>query len=86
MLLLVTKQDERLVLKYHAPPLTTEKDSKKANEKIWGPILSLDGLSVRDVATDPRAFFLFLISSSGADPQMYEMVANTDKEQKLWKK
>ncbi|OQV21770.1 Rho guanine nucleotide exchange factor 12 [Hypsibius exemplaris] len=88
MLLLVTKQDDKLVLKYHASPVTVVDSSKKPTEKPWGPILSLDGLSVRDVATDPRAFFLFQCTSSGfsAGPQMYEMVANSDKEQKLWKK
>ncbi|GAV04772.1 hypothetical protein RvY_14998 [Ramazzottius varieornatus] len=87
ILLLVTKQDDKLLLKFHTPPVAGINENKRSESftsRSWAPVLTLDGLSVRDVATDPKAFFLFLSTDNGA--QMYELVANSTTEKNLWKR
>ena len=82
MLLLVTKEGDKLFLKFHAPPVTVTDSKKTSTDKPWAPVLSLDGLSVREKASDKMAFFLFTATSAGA--QMYELAASSAKEQKEW--
>ena len=87
ILLLVTKQEDKLLLKFHTPPVAGINENKRSDSfttRSWAPVLSLDGLAVRDVATDAKAFFLFLSTDNGA--QMYELVANSISEQKQWKR
>lgn len=61
LILLVTKQDDKLVLKFHASPVLTNFNDKKTDEnlKYWAPVLKLEKLYIKDVATDRCAFFLF---------------------------
>lgn len=97
ILVLVTKQDDKLILKFHSPPvpanvtdkrpvhgnLSDKRTGESFSGKHWPPVLNLDGLFVKDVATDPRAFFLFT-NATETGAQMYEMVANSSSEQKQW--
>ncbi|XP_055346596.1 rho guanine nucleotide exchange factor 11-like [Paramacrobiotus metropolitanus] len=84
MLLLVTKQDDKLILKFHSPLLnvTDKKTGESFSGKYWAPVLSLEGLFVKDNATNPLSFYLISNTTDGA--QMYEMIANTANEQKQW--
>ena len=93
-LLILTRQDEKLMLKFHHNPINNAGGDKRpggsggqsdAASRYWTPVLSLEQLTVKDVAHDPRALFLYWPGSTGG-PQMYEIIAATANEQKIWVK
>ncbi|XP_051965821.1 rho guanine nucleotide exchange factor 12 isoform X2 [Xyrauchen texanus] len=78
ILVLLQKQDERLILKCHSKNLAGTADTKH----IFSPIIKLSTVLVRSVATDNRSFFVISMSENGA--QIYELMAQTVSEQRMW--
>ncbi|KAJ6652418.1 hypothetical protein lerEdw1_011536 [Lerista edwardsae] len=76
LLVLLQRQDERLVLKCHSKTALGASDTKQT----FSPVLKLSSVLVRSVATDKRA--LFIICTSELGPQIYELVALTSSEKK----
>ncbi|KAB1260324.1 Rho guanine nucleotide exchange factor 11 [Camelus dromedarius] len=72
LLVLLQKQDEKLLLKCHSKTAVGAADSKQT----FSPVLKLNAVLVRSVATDKRAFFIICTSELGP-PQIYELVALT---------
>ncbi|XP_037630870.1 rho guanine nucleotide exchange factor 12 isoform X3 [Sebastes umbrosus] len=80
ILVLLQKQDERLILKCHSKNLTGPADTKS----IFSPIIKLNTVLVRSVATDNKSFFVLSMSDNGA--QIYELMAPTVSDQKTWQR
>ncbi|XP_076606817.1 rho guanine nucleotide exchange factor 12 isoform X2 [Chaetodon auriga] len=78
ILVLLQKQDERLVLKFHGKNLASAADTKH----IFSPVIKLNTVLVRPVATDNRSFFVLSMSENGA--QIYELMAQTVSDQRTW--
>ncbi|NWH88608.1 ARHGB factor, partial [Aegithalos caudatus] len=79
LLVLLQRQDERLVLKCHSKgALGASSDTKQS----FSPVLKLSSLLVRSGGTDKRA--LFIICTSELGPQIYELVALTSSEKNTW--
>ncbi|NXN94982.1 ARHGB factor, partial [Rhinopomastus cyanomelas] len=78
LLVLLQKQDEKLVLKCHSKTALGSSD----NKQTFSPILKLNSVLIRSVATDKRA--LFIICTSELGPQIYELVALTSSEKNTW--
>ncbi|KAG7221057.1 hypothetical protein INR49_017686 [Caranx melampygus] len=78
ILVLLQKQDERLILKCHSKNLAGTADTKH----IFSPIIKLNTVLVRSVATDDKSFFVLSMSDNGA--QIYELMAPTVSDQKRW--
>ncbi|XP_036005365.1 rho guanine nucleotide exchange factor 12 isoform X6 [Fundulus heteroclitus] len=78
ILVLLQKQDERLILKCHSKNLPGTPDTKQ----IFSPIIKLSTVLVRSVATDNKSFFVLSMSDNGA--QIYELMAPTVSDQKTW--
>ncbi|XP_015235910.1 PREDICTED: rho guanine nucleotide exchange factor 12 isoform X2 [Cyprinodon variegatus] len=78
ILVLLQKQDERLILKCHSKILAGTSDTKQ----IFSPIIKLNTVLVRSVATDNKSFFVLSMSDNGA--QIYELMAPTVSDQKTW--
>ncbi|KAM4566132.1 rho guanine nucleotide exchange factor 12 isoform 1-T1 [Odontesthes bonariensis] len=78
IIVLLQKQDERLILKCHSKNLSSTADTKH----IFSPIIKLSTVLVRSVATDNRSFFVLSMSDNGA--QIYELMAPTVSDQKTW--
>ncbi|KAM6933645.1 rho guanine nucleotide exchange factor 12 isoform 2-T2 [Xenentodon cancila] len=78
ILVLLQKQDERLILKCHSKNLAGTADTKH----IFSPIIKLNTVLVRSVATDNKSFFVLSMSDNGA--QIYELMAPTVADQKMW--
>ncbi|KAM4690215.1 rho guanine nucleotide exchange factor 11 [Rhinophrynus dorsalis] len=79
LLVLMQKQDEKLVLKCHSKATVVSTDTKQT----FSPVIKLNSVLVRSVATDKRA--LFIICTSELGPQIYELVALTSSEKNTWK-
>ncbi|XP_041429471.1 rho guanine nucleotide exchange factor 11 isoform X2 [Xenopus laevis] len=79
LLVLLQKQDEKLVLKCHSKTTMVSTDTKQT----FSPVIKLNSVLVRSVATDKRA--LFIICTSDLGPQIYELVAMTSSEKNTWK-
>ncbi|XP_063295747.1 rho guanine nucleotide exchange factor 11 isoform X3 [Pelobates fuscus] len=79
LLVLLQKQDEKLVLKCHSKTNVVSTDTKQT----FSPIIKLNSILVRSVATDKKA--LFIICTSELGPQIYELVALTSSEKNTWK-
>ncbi|XP_073495539.1 rho guanine nucleotide exchange factor 11 isoform X3 [Phyllobates terribilis] len=79
LLVLLQKQDEKLVLKCHSKTSVVSSDTKQT----FSPVIKLNSVLVRSVATDKRAFFIICTSELG--PQIYELVALTSSEKNTWK-
>uniref|UniRef100_A0A671NAN1 Rho guanine nucleotide exchange factor (GEF) 12a n=1 Tax=Sinocyclocheilus anshuiensis TaxID=1608454 RepID=A0A671NAN1_9TELE len=77
ILVLMQKQDERLILRCHSKNLAGTADTKH----IFSPIIKLSTVLVRSVATDNRSFFVISMSKNGA--QIYELMAQTVSEQRI---
>ncbi|XP_078789715.1 rho guanine nucleotide exchange factor 1 isoform X7 [Oryzias latipes] len=77
MLVLLQKQDDKMVLKCQSKS-TYAQDGKQ----MLSPIIKLDSAFLRDVATDPKAFYVIFAWESGA--QIYELVTQTIGEKKTW--
>uniref|UniRef100_A0A670KDI9 Rho guanine nucleotide exchange factor 12 n=1 Tax=Podarcis muralis TaxID=64176 RepID=A0A670KDI9_PODMU len=71
ILVLLQKQDDRLVLRCHSKILASAAECKH----IFSPVIKLNTVLVRQVATDNKAFFVISMSENGA--QIYELVAQT---------
>ncbi|XP_033851551.3 rho guanine nucleotide exchange factor 12 isoform X2 [Acipenser ruthenus] len=78
ILVLLQKQDDRLILKCHSKNLAGTAETKH----IFSPVIKLNSVLVRQVATDNKAFFVLSMSDNGA--HIYELVAQTVSEQKTW--
>ncbi|XP_070807251.1 rho guanine nucleotide exchange factor 11 isoform X1 [Pituophis catenifer annectens] len=78
LLVLLQRQDERLVLKCHSRTVLGSSDPKQT----FSPVLRLGSVLIRSVATDKRA--LFIICTSELGPQIYELVASTSLEKNTW--
>ncbi|NXB80913.1 ARHGC factor, partial [Donacobius atricapilla] len=78
ILVLLQKQDDKLVLKCHSKILASTADSKH----VFSPIIKLNTVLVRQVATDNKAFFVISMSATGA--HIYELVAQTVSEKNVW--
>lgn len=78
LLLLLQRQDERLLLKSHSRTLTPTPDGKT----MLRPVLRLTSAMTREVATDHRAFYV--IFTWDQEAQIYELVAQTSSERKNW--
>uniref|UniRef100_A0A3Q3IUN3 Rho guanine nucleotide exchange factor (GEF) 12a n=1 Tax=Monopterus albus TaxID=43700 RepID=A0A3Q3IUN3_MONAL len=80
ILVLLQKQDERLILKCHSKNLAGLADTKH----IFSPIIKLNTVLVRSVATDNKSFFVLSMSDNGA--QIYELMAPTVSDQRTWQR
>ncbi|KAM6972865.1 rho guanine nucleotide exchange factor 12 [Aplochiton taeniatus] len=80
ILVLLQKQDERLILKSHSKNLAGSADTKH----IFSPIIRLSTVLVRSVATDNKSFFVLSMSENGA--QIYELMAPTVSDQRTWQR
>ncbi|XP_054854959.1 rho guanine nucleotide exchange factor 1 isoform X3 [Eublepharis macularius] len=78
ILVLLQKQEERLVLKCHSRTITPTPDGKQ----MLSPIIKLNSAMTREVATDRKAFYVIFSWENGA--QIYELVAQTVSERKNW--
>ncbi|XP_077192819.1 rho guanine nucleotide exchange factor 1 isoform X2 [Paroedura picta] len=78
ILVLLQKQEERLVLKCHSRNITPTPDGKQ----MLSPIIKLNSAMTREVATDRKAFYVIFSWENGA--QIYELVAQTVSERKNW--
>ncbi|KAM6043133.1 rho guanine nucleotide exchange factor 12 isoform 3-T3 [Chlamydotis macqueenii] len=78
ILVLLQKQDDKLVLRCHSKILASTADSKHT----FSPIIKLNTVLVRQVATDNKAFFVISMSENGA--HIYELVAQTVSEKNVW--
>ncbi|XP_042296336.1 rho guanine nucleotide exchange factor 11 isoform X3 [Sceloporus undulatus] len=78
LLVLLQRQDEKLVLKCHSKMTLGSSDTKQT----FSPVLKLNSVLIRSVATDKRA--LFIICTSELGPQIYELVASTSSEKNMW--
>ncbi|KAL1777951.1 rho guanine nucleotide exchange factor 11 isoform X8 [Sigmodon hispidus] len=79
LLVLLQRQEERLLLKCHSKTAAGSSDSKQT----FSPVLKLNAVLVRSVATDKRAFFIICTSELGP-PQIYELVALTSSDKNIW--
>ncbi|XP_065322721.1 uncharacterized protein LOC135929908 isoform X2 [Gordionus sp. m RMFG-2023] len=79
LLLITQKQDERYILKFQSTNVTPAKEESKLSHS---PVIKLNNLLTKNVATDKRAFFLVSTVSEG--PQLYELIASTSNERKQW--
>ncbi|KAK2088552.1 Rho guanine nucleotide exchange factor 1 [Saguinus oedipus] len=78
LLLLLQRQDERLLLKSHSRTLTPTPDGKT----MLRPVLRLTSAMTREVATDHKAFYV--IFTWDQEAQIYELVAQTVSERRNW--
>ncbi|GIY71928.1 rho guanine nucleotide exchange factor 11 [Caerostris extrusa] len=78
ILILFQKQDEKYILKFHNTILTSGREDTKI---MHSPILRVQNIFSRENATDKRTFF---IVSSSELHAIYEFVAATASEKKVW--
>ncbi|XP_038164664.1 rho guanine nucleotide exchange factor 12-like [Cyprinodon tularosa] len=78
IMVLLQKQDERLVLKFHGKNMSSVQDAKHS----FSPIIKLSTVLVRPVATENKAFFVLSMSENGV--QMYELRAQTVSDRRTW--
>uniref|UniRef100_A0A8C1XG84 Rho guanine nucleotide exchange factor (GEF) 1b n=1 Tax=Cyprinus carpio TaxID=7962 RepID=A0A8C1XG84_CYPCA len=76
LLVLVQKQDDKMVLKCQSKSNIAVQEGKQ----MLSPIIKLESVFLRDVATDPKALYVIFTWDSGA--QIYELVAQTLGEKK----
>ncbi|KAL8598393.1 hypothetical protein ACOMHN_032670 [Nucella lapillus] len=79
ILVLLQRVDERLVLKCQS---TNQQAIGSDYKYTHSPVLKLQNLLARNVATDKKAFFV--INTSDTGPQIYELVAHTQDARKTW--
>uniref|UniRef100_H3BVY5 Rho guanine nucleotide exchange factor (GEF) 12b n=1 Tax=Tetraodon nigroviridis TaxID=99883 RepID=H3BVY5_TETNG len=78
ILVLLQKQDERLILKFHGKNQASAADAKN----IFSPVIKLSTVLVRPVATDNKSFFVLSMSENGA--QIYKLTAQSVSDQRTW--
>ncbi|XP_076438420.1 rho guanine nucleotide exchange factor 11-like isoform X2 [Babylonia areolata] len=79
ILVLLQRADDKLVLKCQSTNLQAIGNDYKYTHS---PVLKLQNLLARNVATDKKAFFV--INTSDTGPQIYELVAQTQDARKTW--
>ncbi|XP_069057467.1 rho guanine nucleotide exchange factor 1 isoform X3 [Pleurodeles waltl] len=78
LLVLLLKMDDKLVLKNHSRNIASTDE-----KQMLSPIIKLNYKTLtRDVATDHKAFYVIFSWDKGA--QIYELVANSVSERKIW--
>ncbi|XP_059352052.1 rho guanine nucleotide exchange factor 11-like [Daphnia carinata] len=78
-ILLLQKQDDKYVLKFHSINYLNSKEESKCTHS---PIIKIATVLVRPVATDKLALYLVNTSPTGA--QIYDLVAVSIAERKAW--
>ncbi|XP_019751656.1 rho guanine nucleotide exchange factor 1 isoform X3 [Hippocampus comes] len=78
LLVLLQRQDDKMVLKCQSKSIIAVQEGKQ----MLSPIIKLDSAFLREVATDLKAFYVIFTWDSGA--QIYELVAQSVGERKLW--
>ncbi|XP_054610841.1 rho guanine nucleotide exchange factor 12 isoform X2 [Dunckerocampus dactyliophorus] len=78
ILVLLQKQDERLLLKFHSKNVASVADTKLT----FSPVIKLNTVLVRPVATNKESFFVLSMSDNGA--QIYELTAQSVSDQRTW--
>lgn len=78
MLVLLQKLDDKMVLKCQSKSSIAVQEGKM----MLSPIIKLDSVFLREVATDQKAFYVIFTWDSGA--QIYELVAQSVGERKIW--
>lgn len=78
MLVLLQKQDDKMVLKCQSKSNIAVQEGKQ----MLSPIIKLESVFLRDVATDPKALYVIFTWESGA--QIYELVTQSVGEKKNW--
>ncbi|KAM9309392.1 rho guanine nucleotide exchange factor 1 isoform 2-T3 [Pholidichthys leucotaenia] len=78
LLVLFQKQDDKMVLKCQSKSNIAAVEGKQ----MLSPIIKLDSVFLREVATDKKAFYVIFTWDSGA--QIYELVAQSVGEMKTW--
>ncbi|XP_027866695.1 rho guanine nucleotide exchange factor 1 isoform X6 [Xiphophorus couchianus] len=78
MLVLAQKQEDKMLLKCQSKSNITAQEGKQ----MLSPIIKLDSVFLREVATDRKAFYVIFTWDSGA--QIYELVAQSIAEMKIW--
>ncbi|XP_061559380.1 rho guanine nucleotide exchange factor 12-like isoform X2 [Phycodurus eques] len=79
ILVLLQKQDERLLLKFHSKNVATSAADSKLS---FSPVIRLGTVLVRPVATNKKSFFVLSMSENGA--QIYELTAQSVSDQRTW--
>ncbi|TNN02820.1 hypothetical protein fugu_010307 [Takifugu bimaculatus] len=77
LLVLLQKQDDKMVLKCQSKSTIAVQEGKQ----MLSPIIKLDSVFLREVATDRKAFYVIFTWDSGA--QIYELVAQSVGERKI---
>ncbi|XP_034729099.1 rho guanine nucleotide exchange factor 1b isoform X1 [Etheostoma cragini] len=78
LLVLLQRQDDKMVLKCQSKSNIAVQEGKQ----MLSPIIRLDSVFLREVATDRKAFYVIFTWESGA--QIYELVAQSIGERKIW--
>ncbi|XP_077432253.1 rho guanine nucleotide exchange factor 1 isoform X2 [Vanacampus margaritifer] len=78
LLVLLQRQDDKMVLKCQSKSIIAVQEGKQ----MLSPIIKLDSVFLREVATDLKAFYVIFTWESGA--QIYELVAQSVGERKQW--
>ncbi|XP_074538913.1 rho guanine nucleotide exchange factor 1 isoform X2 [Halichoeres trimaculatus] len=78
LLVLLQRQDDKMVLKCQSKSTIAVQEGKQ----MLSPIIKLDSVFLRDVATDRKAFYVIFTWDSGA--QIYELVTQSLGEKKIW--
>ncbi|KAL7393734.1 hypothetical protein ABVT39_015385 [Epinephelus coioides] len=78
LLVLLQRQDDKMVLKCQSKSNIAMQEGKQ----MLSPIIKLDSVFLREVATDRKAFYVIFTWDSGA--QIYELVAQSVGERKIW--
>ncbi|CAJ1062625.1 rho guanine nucleotide exchange factor 1 isoform X7 [Xyrichtys novacula] len=78
LLVLLQRQDDKMVLKCQSKSNIAVQEGKM----MLSPIIKLDSVFLRDVATDRKAFYVIFTWDSGA--QIYELVTQSLGEKKTW--
>uniref|UniRef100_UPI0037E88812 rho guanine nucleotide exchange factor 1 isoform X5 n=1 Tax=Semicossyphus pulcher TaxID=241346 RepID=UPI0037E88812 len=78
LLVLLQKQDDKMVLKCQNKSNIAVQEGRQ----MLSPIIKLDSVFLREVATDRKAFYVIFTWDSGA--QIYELVAQSLGERKIW--
>ncbi|XP_063735902.1 rho guanine nucleotide exchange factor 1b isoform X2 [Eleginops maclovinus] len=78
LLVLLQRQDDKMVLKCQSKSNIAVQEGKQ----MLSPIIKLDSVFLREVATDRKAFYVIFTWESGA--QIYELVAQSIGERKIW--
>ncbi|XP_053736300.1 rho guanine nucleotide exchange factor 1b isoform X4 [Synchiropus splendidus] len=78
LLVLLQKQDDKMVLKCQSKSTIAAQEGKQ----MLSPIIKLDSVFLREVATDRKAFYVIFTWDSGA--QIYELRAQSIGERRLW--